>query len=410
MQNKFGDLLSNAEKLQQRAERARGDAALPAYEKAALAFQAALNETSTSNVDGVIEANFGAGECLQCYADTLTSTCQSLSDDQLTQQIEDETRGKAAEIYNKSIDHYRHVVTPDGNGIRVDAALNCGNVLCSLAEITTGGQEQFQVLEQAELAYKQALSLEEDALTWNNLADAQVQRAESLCSLTKTEEATALFLEAMNAYGRSCQLSSSELGDDLPSLLLSWGSGLLTAAEHCQQHAAAFLKEAQQRLNESISFNRGDPAPYNALGDVLIAESERLLKTGDIQGALQAAGNAIAAGYEGALRIDAQNVDAIIGSAEAETSQAKAFIAANDTEQAVSCYARAAERYGRVIQDLKGWREERSNARYNCACVLVGCGKKEEAVGILRELVKLGTVDVKSIREDDELAPIHGLI
>ena len=63
--------------------------------------------------------------------------------------------------------------------------------------------------------------------TWSNLADTLVARAELLMQDNDAESCVgAIYGEAMAAYGKACQLSSSEEGDDLPGLLNNWGVGL----------------------------------------------------------------------------------------------------------------------------------------------------------------------------------------
>lgn len=63
--------------------------------------------------------------------------------------------------------------------------------------------------------------------TWSNLADTLVARAELLVQDDDAGSYVgAVYGEAMAAYSKACQLSSSEEGDDLPGLLNNWGVGL----------------------------------------------------------------------------------------------------------------------------------------------------------------------------------------
>jgi hypothetical protein len=78
--------------------------------------------------------------------------------------------------------------------------------------------------------------------------------------------------------------------------------------------ALSSLEEAAQRLREAISFSRGDPQPHNALGDTLMARAD--LAAGDpsmTRGFLNAA---LQEGYAAALRLTAQDADALVGKAE----------------------------------------------------------------------------------------------
>lgn len=61
-----------------------------------------------------------------------------------------------------------------------------------------------------------------------------VQHAELCCERGQGAEASALYGQAMDAYRHSCELSSSENGDDLPGLLLNWSVALLSMAKHAQ--------------------------------------------------------------------------------------------------------------------------------------------------------------------------------
>ena len=71
--------------------------------------------------------------------------------------------------------------------------------------------------------------------TWSNLADCLVQYAQLLAegpSLSaRRSEVPEICSEAIRAYERSCSLSDSSQGDDLPGLLCNWGSGLLAIAQ-----------------------------------------------------------------------------------------------------------------------------------------------------------------------------------
>jgi hypothetical protein len=57
-------------------------------------------------------------------------------------------------------------------------------------------------------------------------------------------------------------------------LLHNWGVGLRSLSTHTADpaQAAAALEQAAARLQASAGFSRGDPAPLNALGDVLMAQ------------------------------------------------------------------------------------------------------------------------------------------
>lgn len=94
------------------------------------------------------------------------------------------------------------------------------------------------LLQRAASSYRAALEREEDALTWSNLADALVQHAALLCEGGRGEEGGALCGQAIQAYQRACGLSDAADGDDVPGLLVNWGSGLLAMAQQAQVRGA----------------------------------------------------------------------------------------------------------------------------------------------------------------------------
>jgi hypothetical protein len=236
------------------------------------------------------------------------------------------------------------------------------------------------------------------AQTLSNLADALVQQGELAQAAGDAALAQSAFASALAAYEQSCGLSDSEAGDDLPSLLHNWGVGLHAVAKSAQvglafgpadsarmQHMRsipvtrntapqnapapnpsrqdpaarrALLEQAAARLRHALQFSRGDAAPANALGDVLMDAAELLAggllspssaaaapasassapasgqqqggQQGDqqqvevgpeqLQAAAAAARAAADEGYQGALTISRHNADALVGLAEANVA------------------------------------------------------------------------------------------
>ncbi len=70
-----------------------------------------------------------------------------------------------------------------------------------------------------------------------------------------------------------------------------------------------------------MAFNRGDPQPHNALGDTFVARAE---SASDATETLACYNAALGEGYSAALRLDARNSDALVGTAEV---QAMLFVA-----------------------------------------------------------------------------------
>ena len=424
---------TEAETFQQRAERRRGQEALTCYEAAAKAFQQALDAAATSSpsFSRLSDCRFGLAETLQCWAETLLEVLSRLPDNELTKEKEQESTSFAGNLFNKAVQNYQQVrdSPPIGNAtdssidMRVDAAVNCANALSSwVAAMTESNpemdapsqQQASNLLSTAEEYYTSALAQEEDASTWSNLADVLIQHGELLCKGGAGTEGGEMFSRAREAYSRACGLSSSEQGDDLPGLLLNWGAGVLAAAAHAQtgETAIPLLEEAATRLRESLSFDRGDPAPHNALGETLVAMAEWFMKRGDLARATLANEAALEEGYGGGLKINASHSDALIGIAEVRAQQAKLALAIGDQTAAKAASAGAVEAYSRALAkpEALGNLSERAGVRYNYACCLVGCGRLEEAVLVLRDLLAKGYVAPNDVAQDLDLAPLLNLL
>ena len=100
--------------------------------------------------------------------------------------------------------------------MRVDALVATGNALASAADLAPTAEAALYLLHDAGDAYAAALARDEDAGTLSNTADAWVAAARRFGETGRQDEAAELFSRAMAAYQRSCELSSSEEGDDLP--------------------------------------------------------------------------------------------------------------------------------------------------------------------------------------------------
>jgi hypothetical protein len=104
-------------------------------------------------------------ECLQSWADLRRELQRQAPNEQLgSQQQEQQVQQAAAEAYRASLQAYQQVPAAAGSAaLRSDAAVNAANVLCSLAELSTGA-EAGQLLQQAVGLYQAALQQErEDA-------------------------------------------------------------------------------------------------------------------------------------------------------------------------------------------------------------------------------------------------------
>jgi hypothetical protein len=100
------------------------------------------------------------------------------------------------------------------------------------------------------------------------MADALVQQGERLASAGDAAGARAAFGEALAAYERSCGLSDSEAGDDLPSLLHNWGVGLHSvskAAQVCGQRMRAAVPSAAAPVGCGAATGTKVPALFERL-------------------------------------------------------------------------------------------------------------------------------------------------
>lgn len=165
------------------------------------------------------EARFGLAWCMQLCGDAMREACAALPDDAGSWSAERQARHAAAGMYRRAAAAYREVLAPSGQ-VREDAATNCGNTLCSLAEAlqecaaptpadpapgdisvcgsgtlaspappsaaaAAAAAEAAACYREAKLCYEAALQQEpEDAAGWSNLADCLMAAAQLLAEGT----------------------------------------------------------------------------------------------------------------------------------------------------------------------------------------------------------------------------------
>ncbi|KAK9813059.1 hypothetical protein WJX72_008231 [[Myrmecia] bisecta] len=351
--------LQEAEALQQTAERRRGREAVPAHEKAAAAFKHVIDLHRVQALPAEKEATawFGLGESLQNWAEAVVVSCATLPDAQLSPAVEAEGHQTAGSLFQQAVSAYEQVHTADGHA-RADAAVNSGNALSSAAELASG-QPALGLLAAGIQAYECALRLEEDAMTWSNLADALVAKAERLFDAGQHQAAQDAYGRAMEAYSKSCSMSSSDQGDDLPGLLHNWGVGFFSIASHTQDGAirSYALEESARRLKAAIDFDRADVAPLNALGDVRMAQAEAASSSGEAVPLLQAA---LHEGYSAALQINARQTDALVGVAEVHAHWGKLLREGGALDDARQHFQQSAHAYTAALANstaLGGFRD-----------------------------------------------------
>jgi tetratricopeptide (TPR) repeat protein len=196
-------------------------------------------------------------------------------------------------------------------------------------------------------------------------------------------------------------------------LLHNWGVGLYemgaqAASASDAVAAASAFAEAASRLQASISFNRADTAPMNALGDVRLAQSEL---AADPVTAVTHATAAFEEGYGAALRVLGTDVDALIGTAEAHFQLARLVCQTGDPARVAAHLQDSYNAYWSALQRpaALGSLEDRCNARYNLACVCAQLGRAEEARELLRRLLVNGGTSREDLSSDRDLTPLRTL-
>lgn len=407
--------------MQQRAERRQN---AQYYEDAADLFRRALSvgKSSPNEKEGrIVDCHFGLAETLQNLAEGLTAA----PDARATRAGERQAAARACQLYEEAVDNYKNVLE-DGS-MRSDALVNCANALAAWADTTIDATIDSSsslpgalsvaeaLLRQAEEYYNVALAQEsDDASTLCNLGDVLFQHASVCHQGGRPDLAWELCTRGQEAYGRACSVSSSEQGDNLPGLLLNWGSGLLTAAAWASTPALlqlSMLDEAISRFRHSISFDRGDVAPHNALGDALVAKAERLTTDGE-EGATELLHAALTEGYGGALRIRSSDLDALVGTAEVHMLLAKEATAKTNNSISASHWMAARNAFTAALsrpETLTSVRE-REEVRYNYVCCLAGGGWIAEAAEELRSLLHSGGLTPEDVNTDPDLAPLRNIV
>lgn len=112
------------------------------------------------------------------------------------------------------------------------------------------------------------------------MGDALIQLAQAQHDLGDHAASQQSVAAAQSTYIQASSFSSSEDGDDLPGLLCNWGTGLL-AASKMQQGAGgdsdagrALAREAIERLEASVAFNKQDIEVVTLLGEAGVAYAE----------------------------------------------------------------------------------------------------------------------------------------
>lgn len=402
--------LQTAEEHQQRAERRRGEDAIRQYAQAVAkyeeALQLGLQPTDKSN------ALVSLSDALQEWAEQVLAVEARLPEAQQSADLAHRSAQQAVTLLERAL-RVCDVLHDDGGGTwtRADAAVGCGNVKSQLAELQTG-EQQVQLLKGAVECYHAAIGLEEDALTWSNIADALMQLAQALADTGQVQDAARRVSESRAAYERATELSHSDEGDDLPGLLCNWGSGLCAAAKIAsaagdRDAAISLLQEATSRLEASVSFNRADIQVETLLGETYVALAE-MLPTAEAAPVLR---KGLTEGFDAALRIDSTNGATLASKGEAHLLGfriARELGAVNDQAEQLRC---ALESFERALQrpEALGSNSERCNVRYNHACALALAGRAAEACDALQHIAERDATVLDGIQSDDDLQGLRAL-
>ncbi|KAL6757494.1 hypothetical protein V8C86DRAFT_3135512 [Haematococcus lacustris] len=436
--------LQAAEAMQTRGERRSGAEAISCFEQAVALFQEAAS--GQLSADQLLTAQLGLAESLQQWADAKMEAARQLPDESLTPSVELEARLLATSLYERAVAAYHQVSPGAAAGLPAEAAVNCGNTLCSWAEalVPQPGEvgvhrRQCGLYEQAVELYQAALAQEADALTLANMGDALMQWAEASWQAEGGNAGAQLCQQALQCYDNACQMCDSSEGDDLAGLLCNWGSGLATAAQYQDpQSAEELLQQAVLRLSQAVEFGRGDPEPLVALGDALAALAALLLApeapgtglqlghssplphSGGVGGGSGSDGSgcsprllqgqallqrALAEGYGPALHLHRSHPQALVGSAEVQVLLARQA----DTHAAAAHHWQSAVqgfRTALAAPQLLGSFQDRCDVRYNLACALAQAGHTAEAAGLIKQLMACGGVESAAVAADTDLSGV----
>jgi len=402
------ETLEEAKVLHQRAERRKGDAAIQAVAESVLKYRQVLERGQLSETNK-LEANSGLGTALHLWADTIQQVCSSAPDSNQSAAFEAEAKARSVALYREAVSSYSQVINSD-NSLRADAAVNIGNALVAASELVADVTERHSLLVESLSAFEVALKASEEAETHSSMADALLKLGEACLRLGRPEEGERHFRRSLEAYQAACGLSDSANGDDLPGLLYDWGVSCYTIAGHATDDASAYglLQQAMAKLKDSSSFDRGDPQPLNAAGDVCVAVAERRLAQGDREGAMAALDEALDEGFRQALHLRRNDADALVGSAEVLVLKGRIARDAGDAGAGSRLFQEAARAYGSALYDPSalGSFSERCDVRYNYAYALCCAGQEEEAARQLASLVQArGREFLEELSSDEDFAP-----
>ena len=205
-------------------------------------------------------------------------------------------------------------------------------------------------------------------------------------------------------YDRACSLCDSTAGDDLPGLLTNWGVGLHTIAElQGDPEGKPLLQEAIQCFQDAREFHRRDAALFNALGDALALSAE----WAEPDAGLALLGRALREGYEVALQIDSNDMDALIGRAEVALSAGRLLQRISGrAADAVANFQSAAATYDlalRHAERIRGF-NARAAVIYNAACACALGGNAAAARALIDAWVARGGGTLEEARKDPDLA------
>eukprot|EP00892_Ulva_mutabilis_P010895 jgi/Ulvmu1/8178/UM040_0075.1 len=417
-------LFKAAEESQQRGERRRGEEAIRHFQLAVDQFKQCIQLGLDGDQRG--HAHVLCAESLQGWAQNVRAAEASLPDEQQSHTVEAAAKAEASKLFQQALQASRMTLDPaSGAWARADAATNCGNCLAEAAELLPAAQ-QAPPLEEAVACYRAALALEEDALTWSNLADVLIQLAQAHAAQGQHSDMRATVEAARAAYVSSTALSDSAAGDDLPGLLCNWGTGLTAAGGMLREAgdtaaALAALRDAVLRLECSVDFKPSDIQVHMALAEARCGLAESLTAAAREAGgpaqhaehaaAAEAAMAGALAACDAAQRITRNHTGAAVVLAETLTATARATAVLGSSERAADFAGRAWTAYGTALRapgDLSSC-SERSTVRYNAACAAARCGATADALRLLTFVSTKDPSVLHGAESDEDLQPLRSL-
>lgn len=408
--------LAEAQNLQKKAEKqgARGNfnpQALQAYHTAIEAYLAVYRETNAT------DALVGLAECYFYSAELKFASTAVLDHISKEKEAEEQT----VFLCKQSCDCYGKILEQSDVEHREEVLVNLGSSLSVWAE-ASAYPDSLGIFDQALRQYDSSLAIRPDSDTLLNKGDLLKRMAEEVLDATPPDvgRARVLLDLADKAYRACLAESDSSRGDDLTGLTESWGSLYMVwsqALKGSPQDQDVALQRALAQFNGATELDVTSTKGMNGVGDVFMQRAE-LSSLFTPQQRYQFCESALTKGYNRALSVNRNEVDAAVGVGEAHFQMGKILREIGDAPNACANFLASAQRYSSVRSNEMLWKEfgsvqERSDFLYNAACALAACaqtsqnqereGFLREAIQVLEQCMAFGAVTAADVQSDEEL-------